>query len=592
MIGPDRLSGRAKSVGQALMVEGQETLQGRTAFDVDHHRVQYVSLFRWFYTVLGPESSYYWMTIIYGIGISLLTLALPISVQMLIDTVANTALWQPVVVLATVLFALLLLSGLLVALRIHVMELFGRRIYSRLTAEIALRAVHAQVPYFLEGKRDSLFNRFFDIMILQTNVPSLLTGAFSLLLQSVIGFVVVSLYHPYLLIFTVFIVLSIFLIWLIWGPGAIRTAIEESYAKYDTAQVLEGLAENNDYYRNGIRLRDAMDKTNQKTAYYIVSNRRLFRYSFSQQVSFLILYAVGSALLLGIGGWLVIQGQLTLGQLVAAELILSAILLGISQSGFYLDQFYEVCAAVDKLSAFFRIPLEEEVGSKDAPKIPCRIEFDQVITERRDGERIELNFDIPAASSVIVPVSQVTAQRAFLALLQAYERPLNGWVRLGGMDLRDIEPSRLRANVMVFDRTDIVETTIDEYLSLANPDASSAAKVQALKDAGLDATVHRLSKGTKTEIVPTGWPLSPSETLRLKLAGALLRRPRVVVLTEIFDLVERRYLNPVLDNLSQDMDTTLIRFTDDEPRPWATHSMILRGGHQTLERLDWGGQES
>ncbi len=569
------------------MADDNSAVQGR-AFDHDEP-VDYRSLFGWFKAVLGPESSYYWLAVIYGIAVSLLTLALPISVQMLIDTVANTGLVQPVIVLASVLFVLLFISGILVALRTHVMELFARRIYARLSAEIALRSTHAQVNYFLESKRDSQFNRFFDIMILQANVPSLLTGAFTLIFQSVIGFVLVSLYHPYFLVFTLVLVTCIFLVWLVWGRGAIRTAISESYAKFDTAANLERFAENNDFFRSEINLNVALYEANRRIAEYVRRNRSHFRYSFSQTLCLLLLYAIASALLLGIGGWLVIGGQLTLGQLVAAELILSTILLGMSQFGFYLDQFYEVCAAVEKLSAFFKIPLEDDPDGKDPPLGAPRIEFDQVVTKRPDGEPVSLALDIPAGSSVMVRNAQIPAQRAFLSLLQAYERPDSGWIRLGGQDLRDIDLAKLRAAVMVLDRTDIVDCSIDSFLDLANPNVTSAQKAEVLKVTGLHLTVHRLSKGITTPIVPSGWPLSLSETLRLKLAGALLKRPCVLVLTEIFDVVERRHLNPILNTLARDLDTTVIRFTDDEPGPWADYTLALHTDWQRLEHVTDGG---
>jgi ABC-type bacteriocin/lantibiotic exporter with double-glycine peptidase domain len=256
------------------------------------------ALFGWFRTVLGPESSYYWLAIIYGVAVSLLTLALPISVQMLIDTVANTGLVQQVTVIASLLLGLLLVSALLISLRSYVMELFGRKLYARLSAEISIRAVHASAPYFQEAKRDSLFNRFFDIMLLQTNVPSLLTGALPLIFQSIIGFVVVSLYHPYFLVLTLVIVATLALIWQIWGPGAIRTAIAESYAKYETAHQLEALAENNDFFKSENHIAHALARADNHIASYIKANRKHFRRSFAQTVSLLILYASSAIILI------------------------------------------------------------------------------------------------------------------------------------------------------------------------------------------------------------------------------------------------------------------------------------------------------
>lgn len=543
------------------------------------------TLIVWFRRVLGPDSSYFWLTIIYGIAVSLLTLALPISVQMLIDTVANTALAQQVIVLSLILMGLLLLSGLLVALRTHVMELFGRRIYARLTGEIALRSVHSHAPYFQEGKRDSLFNRFFDIMLLQTNIPSLLTGGFTLMFQGVIGFIVVSLYHPYFLVYNLILILLLWAVWSIWGGGAIRTAIRESYAKYETAHNLEGLAENNDFYKSERNIEHALKQADGRIGEWIKTNKAHFRYSFAQTVSLLVLYAVGSAALLGIGGWLVIQGQLTLGQLVAAELIMSAILFGMSQFGGYLDQFYEVCAAVDKLSIFYRIPQEPDSGRADVPDTPPRVEFDGVRVYRRDGEEIAIDLDLPAGSNIIVNRASVPASRAFLSLLQGYERPESGWVRLGGVDLTDIDANKLRCQVLVLDRPDIIECTVDSYLDLSCDNSAQANRTDVLKLTGLDEVVHRLSRGANTQIIPSGWPLTPSEVLRLKLAGALLSRPKVLVMSQLFDLVERRYLEPIIARIAQDRDITFIRFTDDPPKGWADYELVLRGDDQQLQPL-------
>ena len=105
-------------------------------------------IFRLFPIIVGPERNYYWLAIVYGIGISVLSLALPVSVQMLVNTIANTALTAPLVVLSVTLLVLLLSAGLLNALRIHLVDLFARRFYARMVSEIALRSVFALNPFF------------------------------------------------------------------------------------------------------------------------------------------------------------------------------------------------------------------------------------------------------------------------------------------------------------------------------------------------------------------------------------------------------------------------------------------------------------
>ena len=80
---------------------------------------------------------------------------------MLVNTVANTALKTPLVVLSVTLFALLVFASLVVALRIHLMDLFSRRFYSRMVSEIALRTIYAVDPYFNNAGKTALFNRYF-----------------------------------------------------------------------------------------------------------------------------------------------------------------------------------------------------------------------------------------------------------------------------------------------------------------------------------------------------------------------------------------------------------------------------------------------
>jgi putative ABC transport system ATP-binding protein len=188
-----------------------------------------------FYRLLAPEQRFYKLVLIYSIAISLLTLAIPISVQALIDTIANIGLVRAVVMISLILFALMMVSGVLYALRAYILELFNRHIFIRLSSEMAMRAVTARESGMDERKRLALFNRFFDIMTLKKNVPDILTNGFSLVLQSFIGFIVVSLYHLYFFQFAVILILLIWLVWKIWGWRAISSGFHLSEAKYETA---------------------------------------------------------------------------------------------------------------------------------------------------------------------------------------------------------------------------------------------------------------------------------------------------------------------------------------------------------------------
>jgi putative ABC transport system ATP-binding protein len=103
--------------------------------------------------------------------------------------------------LSGVLLVLLLVVAGLSALRIYLLAIFERRIFARVVAEITVRAVHARNPFFADASSGSLFNRYFDMAIIQKSVHSLVIGAFTIILQGAVGLLVTSFYHPFFLAF-------------------------------------------------------------------------------------------------------------------------------------------------------------------------------------------------------------------------------------------------------------------------------------------------------------------------------------------------------------------------------------------------------
>ena len=515
---------------------------------------------RWAAPVLEPQRGFFVLAIIYGIGISLLSLATPISVQMLINSVANTALPAPLFTLAGILFVLLLLAGALSALRAWLMELFRQRIFAQLVAEITLRAVHARNPFFGDDRKGDLFNRYFEVMNLQKAVPSLLIGLFTILLQSAVGFVVTSFYHPFFLGFNLLFILSAWLIWRIWSRGAMTTAVTLSHAKYDTAHWLESVGASNGFFKSSRHLSYAIERSEALTARYMAEYRRHLRYSFSQTVAYLILYAVASAGLLALGGYLVIQGQLSIGQLVAAELILSSIFYGASQLGPYLDIFYDLVTGVEELNLLYAIP-QEVPGRVTAPDDAVG---DLVFSSVRIGD-VHIDCTVPHRAKLIAAADHET-QRAFALLLKRHRSPDNGFIMLGGVELSALDAYRLRSDVIVLDRPTIVESSIRDYLELCLPDGGPGNMMAALQLLGIDRRIGQLPQGLDTILASTGWPLSLPEMMRLKLAGALLSRPKLLLLSPLFDMVPADELARIFKAL-EELPTTVIYFTNRNNPP-------------------------
>jgi putative ABC transport system ATP-binding protein len=536
--------------------------------------VRFRDVLGWAGPIVGADRGFLALAVVYGVGLSLLSLATPISVQMLITQVA-TGLETPLIVLSLALLGLLLLWAVLAALRTWLMELFKRRFSARLVAEITVRAVHAEDPYFLDTRKADIFNRYFEMMTVHKSVPSLIVGSFTVLLQAAVGIIVTSFYHPFFLVFNIVFVLALTAIWSIFLRGAMRTSIEVCNEKYRLAHWLEGVGASDGFYKSAAHMDYAFQRSEALTADYIKARVRHFRWSFPQTIALFILYAVASAALLALGGWLVIQEQLSIGQLVAAELILAGVFYGAAQLGPYIEDFYDLVASLEELNQLYSIRREPVERRHAAAPAHADLRL-MAVRFRHSSGPVLFDFEIPEGSKLIAS-GDPGMERLFSHLLKRHNRPESGLVTLGGVDITALDRVRLRTEIVVLDRPNMVETSIEEYLALSNVSGDPADITAALRLVGLEDRIAMLPEAMKTVMSTTGWPLSLPKTMQLKLAAAILSRPRILVLSPLLDMVSVHRLEDVFRHFAG-TSTTLIHFTN-------------RPDDLTLDGFLWIGRE-
>lgn len=516
-------------------------------------------VYRWLKEILWPEKNYFWLAIIYGVGISLLGLAVPISVQLLINSLANTALAVPLFTLAALLFALLIISGLLSVLRIHLMEMYRRRFMARLVADVTMRAINAADPFFQDDRRIDLFNRYFELVNMQKAVPSLLIGGFTVILAMLVGFVVTSFYHPFFLAFNLVLIGLLYMVWAIWSRGAMKSSIILSHEKYNAAHFLETVGASNGFYKSARHIDYALNKAEQVTASYVKAHAQQFSYQFPQTIALYFLYAAASAGLLALGGWLVIQEQLSIGQLVAAELILAGVFTGMNNLYSYLDDWYDLVASIEELALLYGLRQEAPAAANLSAPRGGALAMSRVRFTMAAGP-CEINLEIPQGSRLVcqgVP----GMEREFAELLKRLERPESGLITLGGVDIALMDPLAVRSDIIVLDRATIVESTIADYLRLANPDKNAAEQMAALRLVGLEDRLAFLPDGIHTRLSTTGAPFTIAKMMQLKLAAAILSEPRILVMSPLFDTVSRPRLKAVIEHF-RTTDTTILYFSN------------------------------
>lgn len=535
-------------------------------------------------TLLGPERGFYWLAVIHGIAMSVLSLAVPLSVQILIGSIANTALMRPLVVLGAVLLGLLSLYGLLYTLQTWVMDRFERHFFARISEEIILRNLHARFSAVESVNREELANRFFEIVTVQKNLPSLMIGGSALLLQALVGFVVVSAYHPLFVVFNACILLAVWFIWVIWSRRSTESKIKESKAKYNVARWLEEVARANDAFKSERSLAFAVKRSEAVIGDYLFAHRKHFGHKLGQLVACLALYALASAALLVIGGSLVIQSSLALGQLVAAELILASIFVAIAQLPTYLDKWYELRASLDKLAEFYAIPLEAPVRGERPADVPMEITFRGVTVPYRNST-LRFDFTLPAGRQVMIACASHRYQKALVDLLLRYVEPSSGSILLGSQTLSDIHPHALRDRIMVVDTAVALECSVADNLALGNTRLTRAELRAALSLVALDEVVEQLPQGLDTVLGPLGHPLSRGEVIRLKIAAALLAKPRVLILTEVFDTLALWQRRTILAALYAQEGFVLDFSTRRDIDDYDLYLLVNAHGQRTFERL-------
>lgn len=500
----------------------------------------------------------------YGIGIGLLSLATPIAVQALVNTIAFGALLQPLVVLTLVLLVLMSCSNTLVALQFYVVEMLQRRLFVRLFGETVNRLQNAAFASRDKQYLPELVNRFFDVVSLQKTAASLLLDTLGYVLQTLIGMLLLAFYHPMLLAFDLFLIAALYLILFVMGKKGIPTAIEQSRAKYVAVAWLESIAAN-PLFGKSRQGQDFVNNQSQRIAEeYLQACIQHFRILSRQNMGALILHTLANTSLLAMGGWMVIERQLSLGQLIAAELVVNAMFYGLTRLGKTLDNFYELVASLDKIGYLQDLPQETDRGnSAQHATSAYQIDIQQLTIDKSSHMDGINNLDLHLNPGDSLVISEGAERGTLLDLLFGLRSPCSGRISLDHHDLRDLSLGALRDNISLVRYVEAMNISIADNVS-AGRNLSLTEIRTALEQVGLLEVVSALPEGLDTTLCSHGEPLSADEQLRLTLARAIAGRPRLLLIDKALDRLDPRWLARILDSLvSADASWTLIVISHD-----------------------------
>ncbi|MGE0362945.1 MAG: peptidase domain-containing ABC transporter [Vicinamibacterales bacterium] len=493
--------------------------------------------------LLHGERRTLWVAVVYSVVIALLSLAVPVAVQSLVNTIAFGNVLQPLVVLTVFVFVALGFNTVMNAMRATVVEIVQRSIFARVATDVTWRLLRVRVEAFDRLHGPELVNRFFDTVTVQKSAALLLIDGLSIVMQTAIGMLLLAVYHPWLLAFDLLLIVAMAGIVVVQGRGAVTTAIKESKAKHALEAWLEHLAAHLVTFKSAGGAAYAVRRSHRLLESYLSYRSQHFAILIRQTVSSFALKALASSALLGIGGWLVISRQLTLGQLVASELIVAGMLSAFTKFGKQLEVFYDLCAALDKLGGLIDLPLERSGGDADLPGDgPMDLELRDLDVRYENDDRPALRirqWSVSAGERVGVTGPHGSGKSTLADVLFGLRQPAAGTVRVQGIDLRHLPLAAMRQQVALVRGVELFPGSIADNVRLGRDELSHADVTAALAAVGLLDELQRLPQGLDTELHPHGRPLSHRQACRLMIARAIVGRPRLIVLDGILDQIDR-----------------------------------------------------
>ncbi|MEO1530047.1 MAG: ATP-binding cassette domain-containing protein [Planctomycetota bacterium] len=519
--------------------------------------------------LLKPETSDIGMVVLFAFVVSMLMLATPLAVETLVNTVAFGRFLQPIMVLAIILLTFLGFQGLIRALQTYVVEIIQRRMFARIAGDLAYRLPRLEMEG-TDGKyTPELVNRFFDVVGVQKVSAQLLLDGIGLVLSTVIGMAVLGFYHPWLLGFDLFLVAAIGFIIMVLGRGAIASAVKESKHKYYMADWLQDIARNPTTFHSEGGDSFALERADALIHDYLIARRKHFWIVMRQVIFALALQAVASTVLLGLGGWLVVAGELTLGQLVAAELIVTVIVGSFAKFGKHMESYYDLLASVDKLGVLFDLPTERKDGMVAFhSETAARVELHAASYKFRGSNRAavdSVSVEIEPGSAVALLGPTGSGKSVLLDMISGSRPPTSGHVTIDDYDPRDLRPDALRDRVAFARGGELFHATLDDNVHMHRADVTAADVRDVLGDLGLLSTVLRYPEGCSTMLASSGAPLSEGQARLIPLARAAVGRPGLLLVDGILDWLGDARLEQVIEYLkSPEHSWTVIVSTSRE----------------------------
>lgn len=500
----------------------------------------------------------------YSIFYSLVSLSLPLGIQAIIGLIQAGTVSTNWIILSAIVTIGVIAGGVLQVMQLSITEIIQQRIFTRAAFEFTYRIPRFQSSSIRGIYPPEMINKFFDTLNIQKGLPKLLMDFSSSAIQIIIGLILLSTYHPFFITFGVALILLLTAILYYTGPRGLESSLQESTYKYKVAHWLQEIARTMDTFKRAGHTELPLEKTDGLVQSYLSHRKKHWKtliFQFSNIVAFKAFVTLG---LLVIGGLLVIKNEINIGQFVASEIVIILIVNSAEKLILTMEPIYDVLTAVEKISKVTDIPLEEDQGvirfSDIDTGMGAAIDLKGVTYTSQDGKLDilkDLNISIASGARVVITGSNGSGKSTLLRLLSAQYEATSGTVSYNGQTAGNLNTADLRYHIGdCFLSETLFEGTLLENITLGRPEIDLSDVEWAVHGLGLKNFIMSLPMGYETPVGPTAIPLSSSLIERILLARAIITRPRLLLVDDVFHLFDPKDRKSIID------------FVWDEKQPW------------------------
>lgn len=300
--------------------------------------------------LVGLEKRILGILLSYAVAIGLFSLIVPLTVQELVNTFAFAIQPIMIVTLAGIMLIGLLFIGAFKVLQARGVETLQQRIYTRVALAMTEHLPRLREEAFLPQH----VNHFIEAELLTRAVVAMLIDAVNVVISGTIGMTILVMYHPYFLGYNVMLIGGFAFVVSIFGQGGFRITQRMSRLNYDVFNWLQDIAFNRLHFKATESMPLLLKRTDELVRAYVrVRQTKSDILSGRQYKSAVIWQAFGHSGMIGLGGWLLSVGDITLGQFVAAEVIVGTLILNLDTLARRMYAIFYVFTSLEELATFF-----------------------------------------------------------------------------------------------------------------------------------------------------------------------------------------------------------------------------------------------